>query len=118
MKECKEISKGRIAVYSPEHKLQEEKLYYSNRGLKNAMTDFFNYYPNGYYIQVRPYLEGDGDREIFNTFHEHPKLALPNNESRHAKPYTGQKKQYRLDILKKDEKFVRPPAKYDNPQFT
>lgn len=50
--------KGRMAVYTKEHRLKESRIYYSSDGMKKIMSEWFTDYP-GHYIQVQPYVEGD-----------------------------------------------------------
>lgn len=49
--------RGRIAVYSERHRLQQSMIYYTGEGMKRIMEVWMNEYPEGYYIQVRPYTE-------------------------------------------------------------
>ena len=84
MQEKTKMSKGRIAVYSGNHQLQNERLYYTDEGLRNIMSSWMESYPRGYYIQVRPYIPDDKPKKI------------------------------RFDIIKDEPKKERPPAKYTN----
>lgn len=78
------IHKGRIAVYTEAHKLMEDRIYYTSAGMKRIMDAWMKVYPNGHYIQVRPYAE----------------YCI--------------KSAYRLDIIKDTAKIIRPAAVYSN----
>lgn len=81
--------KGRMGVYSPQHKLIEDRLYYTSAGMKRIMGEWMDDYPAGYYISVRPYDEDDQPKQRY-------RLHIPGDVP---------------------HKIVRPPAVYDNKNF-
>lgn len=89
------ISKGRMAVYSPEHELQEQRLYYTSDGMKKIMSNWMKEYPEGFYISVRPYEDPPKEKRVY-------KLPVC-----HDAVITDEVK----------EKLVRPPAVYNNIKF-
>lgn len=87
----KQKIKGRMAVYSSEHKLIEQRLYYTSGGMRRIMHEWMDDYPAGHYITVRPYEEQDQPKEVY-------RLHIP---------LTG-------DV---PQKIVRPPAVYNNKSY-
>lgn len=53
--ENKIVCKGRVAVYAGNHRLMDSRIYYTSDGLKKIMDKWMEDYPDGGYIQVRPY---------------------------------------------------------------
>jgi len=86
--------KGRMAVYNGVHKLIFQKLYYTSKGMKKIMDDWFQMFADepDSYITVRPYSDSDGRKYKKGDC-------------------------VRLEVPKGTSKvFLRPPAIYNNIQ--
>lgn len=83
-------AKGRIGVYSANHRLLDHTTYSSSRGMNTVMDRYYCSFPAGCYIQVSPYIDGSPEEK------QAAKMKLP--------------------IVKEPEILTlkRPPAVYDN----
>lgn len=57
--------KGRMAVYAGNHKLIEQRLYYTSAGMKRVMSEWLADYPDASYITVRPYI--DEEKQVYRV---------------------------------------------------
>ncbi len=92
------IAKGRMAVYSKDHKFIDQYLYYTSSGMSKKMDEWMKEYAGleGSYITVRPYIDGDKEFRKQNT----TRLHIP-----YVRPVVK---------LENGQEFMRPPTVYNN----
>lgn len=69
--------RGKVSIYSDRHRLLDSRVYFTQDRMKAIIAKWLANYPDGFFVQVRPHIQGDTPPKTIRPIPNEPIIRPP-----------------------------------------